>query len=298
MIIPAYLKAGDKVGIVSPAGKVPKEQVLKAIKTLESWGLEVLLGKHVFGQHFQYASYDENRLSDFQYMLDDNGIKAILCSRGGYGSIRIIDQLDFAKLNQHPKWLIGFSDISLLHAHINHNMHICSIHGPMTHTLAAYPDDESSLNLKKALFGEHLSYVVPFNLYNRRGEAGGQLIGGNLAILTSLLGSNADFNPKGKILFIEEIGEYVYRIDRMMWSLKRAGKLKGLAGLIVGQFTDIKDNNNPFGQSVHEIISEHVKDYNFPVCFGFPAGHEDINQPILLGKEYRLSVNNMRTRLE
>lgn len=286
------------MGIVSPAGRIDKKLVLDAIKTIESWGLEVVLGKYVWGQHFQYASYDKNRMSDLQSMLNDTSLKAIICSRGGYGAIRIIDQLDFSSFIQHPKWLVGFSDITLLHAHLNHNLSCCSIHGPMVKTLATDPAGESSLSLKKVLFGEQINYEIPINLYNKKGKARGNLIGGNLAILSSLLGSNSDFDPAGKILFIEDIGEYLYRIDRMMWSLKRAQKFDGLAGLIVGQFTDIRDNENPFGQTIYEIIIDHLKEYNFPLCFGFPAGHEDTNMALVLGKECMLHTNNQQVKFE
>ncbi|MBC8344584.1 MAG: LD-carboxypeptidase [Bacteroidetes bacterium] len=298
MIIPPYLKAGDKVGMVSPAGKVNEKLVLGAVQTIESWGLEVVLGKYVLGQHFQYASYDENRLADLQAMLDNPGLKAIFCSRGGYGSIRIIDQLNFEKFTQHTKWLVGFSDITLLHAHLNHNVSCCSIHGPMAKTLATDPEGESSLSLKKALFGKALSYEIPHNPYHRKGKSRGKLIGGNLAIITSLLGSQTDFDPSGKILFIEDIGEYLYRIDRMMWGLKRAGKFAGLSGLIVGQFSDIKDDEMPFGQTVYEIIAEHVMDHKFPLCFGFPAGHEEENLALVFGKEYELNVNNLVSKVK
>jgi muramoyltetrapeptide carboxypeptidase len=297
MIVPPYLQKGDKIGIISPAGKVQKDQVLKASETLESWGLEVVLGKYVLGQYFQYASYDDNRREDLQMMLDHKDIKAILCSRGGYGAIRILDNLDFSHFNNYPKWLIGFSDITLLHAHINHNLNCCSIHGPMTKTIADKEND-SCQKLKSVLWGDELSYSIDHNIYNRRGIGKGKLIGGNLAILTSLIGSQTDYKPDGKILFIEEIGEYLYRIDRMMWSMKRAGKLERLEGLVVGQFTDTKDNNSPFGQSVHEIIHEHVKDYNFPVCFNFPAGHDSLNYPLTLGKEYRLNITNQNAILK
>jgi len=291
MIIPVNLKEGDTIGIVSPAGKVNADYVVKATKTLENWGYKVVVGKNCMMSHYQYAGSDEERLSDFQKMLDAEYIRAIICSRGGYGSIRLLHRLDFSKFMENPKWIVGFSDITVFHSAL-HNLNVCSVHGPMTKHLAENPDSESAIKLNEILKLGTTNYIISGHRLNKRGSCKGKIIGGNLAILTSLIGTDYDFNPDGKILFIEDIGEYLYRIDRMMWQLKLAGKLKSLAGLIIGQFSDLKDNDSPFGKNAYEIISEHINQYTYPVCFGFPAGHEDINLPLLLNSEIVLEIQD------
>jgi len=289
-LIPDYLKEGDKVGVVSPAGKVSQEEISLAIEVLENWNLKVILCKNVLNQNFQYAGTDNERLSDFQLMLDDGNIKCIFCSRGGYGTIRIIDRLDFSKFVERPKWIVGFSDITILHTYLNSKLKIPSIHGPMPRNFSKFLNKKSLTCLKNTLFGIEYEYDITPNSLNRYGHIKNEVLGGNLNILHNVIGSPSDFEPAGKILFIEDIGEYLYNIDRMMWGLKRAGKLKYLAGLIVGQFTNTKDNSNPFGKTEYEIIREHVEEYNYPVCFGFPAGHGEPNYTLILGKSLELNI--------
>lgn len=291
MITPDYLKAGDKIAIVAPAGKIAKDKVEYATQTLESWGLVVEVADHVFDSYFQYSSNDSDRIKDFQNALDNKEIKAILCARGGYGAIRIIDKFDFSIYKKFPKWIIGFSDITILHSHIHTNFKIESIHGIMAAGLNQKSGITNSINsLKKALFGETLKFEIETNPLSKEGKAKGVLVGGNLAILCSLFGSVSDIDTKGKILFIEEIGEHLYRIDRMMWMLKRGGNLDKLAGLIVGGFTDIPDKSSEFGKSAYEIISEAVEEFSYPVCFGFPAGHQEDNRALIMGREAILDV--------
>ncbi len=292
MIKPKYLKSSDKIAIVAPAGKVDQLVVGFAKEKLESWGLSVVLGANVSKDYFQYAGTDEERLSDFQRALDDENIKAIFCARGGYGLIRIVDQLDFTKFQTNPKWIIGFSDITVLHSFIQTNFGIETLHAPMADGLK---DDVSAETLRQALFHENLNYELPRYPLSKKGKTNGEIIGGNLAILCSLIGSDSDIDTKDKILFIEDIGENLYRLDRMMWTLKRAGKLDQLAGLIVGDFNDMKDNDNPFGKTAYEIIADAVEEYNYPVCFGFPAGHEKENKALIFGRQVNLSVGEKTT---
>jgi len=291
MIRPDYLKAGDKIAIVAPAGKIPADKVNKAVETLESWGLVVEVGEYVFDSFFTYASNDLNRIHDFQKALDSKEIKAILCARGGYGIVRIIDKLDFSGLKSNPKWIIGFSDITILHSHIQANFNVETIHGVMAAGMDLNSSTVSSIDsLKRALFGETLSYEFNLTHLSRKGKAKGVFIGGNLAILCSLIGTMSDIDTNGKVLFIEEIGEHLYRIDRMMWMLKRAGKLDLLAGLVVGGFTDIPDKASEFGKSAYEIIADATEEFNYPVCYGFPAGHQEDNRALIFGREVFVEV--------
>jgi muramoyltetrapeptide carboxypeptidase len=295
MIAPAYLKAGDKVAITCPAKKLPGD-VKDAIKLLESWGLEVVLGETVTASFHQYAGTDELRAKDLQRFLDDSSIKAIFAARGGYGTVRIIDLLDFAEFIKTPKWIVGFSDITVLHSHIYANYQIQSIHGQMPLSI---PDAtrHSLETLRKALFGDVLEYNYKSDALNIPGEARGILVGGNLSILISVSGSVSEVDYDDKILFIEDVGEYLYSLDRMMWNLKRAGKLKDLKGLIAGGFTGLKDFDIPFGKTAEEIIYEHVKDYGYPVCFNFPAGHISDNHTLVLGRNLDLIVHEERVTI-
>ncbi|MDB5109035.1 MAG: LD-carboxypeptidase [Mucilaginibacter sp.] len=285
---PPYLKKGDKIAITCPAKKLPNPMT-DAITLLQSWGLEVIIGETVNASYHQFAGDDELRAKDLQRFIDDDSIKAIIAARGGYGTIRIIDKVDFSNFAQHPKWVIGFSDITVLHAHLFNNYGAQSIHGQMPVNI---PDAsaKSLESLRRALFGEELSYTINPHPLNRTGQGSGLLIGGNLSLLLAVLNSASDIDYAGKILFIEDVGEYLYAIDRMMHTLKRAGKLKNLAGLIVGGFTDIKDNDIPFGQTVPEIIRSVVAEYNFPICFDFPAGHIPNNHSLVFGKQLSLVV--------
>jgi len=284
-----HLKKGDKIAITCPAKKLPKPMD-DAVALLKSWGLEVVIGETVNASYHQFAGDDELRASDLQRFIDDDSIKAIVAARGGYGTVRIIDKIDFSRFASHPKWIVGFSDITVLHSHLFANCQAQTIHGQMPVNI---PDaSKYSLDtLRKALFGEELSYRFNSHDLNRAGKAAAVLIGGNLSLLVAVLGSASDYNYDGKILFIEDVGEYLYSIDRMIRALDRAGKLKKLAGLIVGGFTDMKDNDIPFGQTVPEIIMEVVKNYNYPVCFDFPAGHIPDNHSLILGRKINLSIS-------
>jgi muramoyltetrapeptide carboxypeptidase len=287
-LIPPYLKKGDKIAITCPAKKLPGPMD-DAIKLLRSWVLEVILGDTVNASYHQFAGDDELRAADLQRFIDDDRIKAIIAARGGYGTVRIIDKIDFSRFAHNPKWLVGFSDITVLHAHVFANYGAQTIHGQMPINI---PDaSKYSLDtVRKALFGEDFEYSFGTHPLSRHGNARGMLIGGNLSLLAAVLSSVSDYHYDGGILFIEDVGEYLYSIDRMFRTLDRAGKLKNLAGLMVGGFTDLKDNDIPFGQTVPEIIMEVVKKYDYPVCFNFPAGHIPDNHSLILGKTLNLNV--------
>lgn len=267
-----------------------------AVALLLSWGLEVVLGDTVTASYHQFAGDDDLRAHDLQRFIDDDTIKAIIAARGGYGTIRMIDKVDFSRFAQNPKWLIGFSDITVLHTHLFANYGAQTIHGQMPVNI---PDaSKHSLDtLRMALFGEALSYNYHAHALNRSGEGSGILVGGNLSLLLAVSGSVSDIDYGGKILFIEDVGEYLYSVDRMLRSLKRAGKFAQLAGLVVGGFTDMKDNDIPFGQTVPEIIMDIVQEYDYPVCFDFPAGHIPDNCSLIFGKEAQLSVQGQEVSL-
>ncbi|MCQ6961180.1 S66 peptidase family protein [Mucilaginibacter aquariorum] len=283
-----YLKKGDKVAITCPAKKLPIPMT-DAVNLLTSWGLDVVLGDTVNASYHQFAGDDAFRAADMQHFIDDDDVKAIIAARGGYGTIRMIDMVDFSRLQTNPKWIVGFSDITLLHSHIISNYNLPCIHGQMPLNI---PDASaySLETLRKTLFGEELSYKIDANRQNRIGDSSGILIGGNLSLLLAISGSVSDMDYSDKILFIEDVGEYLYAADRMLRALKRAGKLKNLAGLVVGGFTDMKDNDIPFGQTLPELIMDVVADYSYPVCFDFPAGHIPNNCSLVLGKTINLSV--------
>lgn len=287
MIIPPYLKKGDKIGIAACARKITAEELAPALNAFEQWGLQVVPGKHLFKTQNQFAGTDEERAEDLQLFLDDSSIKAIIAARGGYGTLRIIDQLNFDSFKKHPKWIVGFSDITVLHSHIHH-LKVETLHAKMLINFAK--DQSSSQALQKALFGQLAPYSIDSTEWNRTGTAKGELVGGNLSLLYALTGSVSDLDTRGKILFIEDLDEYLYHIDRMMLNLKRSGKLSHLKGLIIGGMTDMKDNNVPFGKNAEEIILDSVKEFSYPVCFNFPAGHVDKNLPLYLGREVILEV--------
>jgi len=292
---PPYLTIGDTVAITCPAKKLTRD-ILDAVTLLESWGLNVVLGETVKASWHQFAGTDELRASDMQQFLDDPNIKAIFAARGGYGTIRIIDRIDFSVFKKHPKWIIGFSDITVLHSHIQAVYKTESIHGQMPLTI---PDGSSvSLEtLKKALFNEALDYKYTSAVKNRSGEANAVLIGGNLTLLVMMAGSVSEQDYSEKILFLEDVGEYLYSLDRMMWNLKRSGKLTYLKGLIVGSFSEMKDNDIPFGQTAEQIIMEHVKEFDFPVCFNFPAGHINDNRALIFGRKVNILVEEQSVSL-
>ena len=292
LITPAYLKKGDTIAILGTAGIIKDQaSVLKAVKLAESWGLKVLLGKNIFKGDYHFAGTDAERLSDLQQALDNKNIKAIWCGRGGYGTVRIIDKVDFTKFKKNPKWIIGFSDITVLHSHI-HNLGVETLHSVLGVSIgfSEEKNEESIETFKKAIFGEPLSYTISKNNYNKSGSVKGQIVGGNLSILQSLLGSNSSIKTDGKILFFEEIGEYLYQIDRMVYALKRAGYFENCQGLIIGGMSKIRKNTTPWGQSVEALILDATKEYSFPILFDFPAGHDIDNRAIILGREVDLYV--------
>lgn len=291
LIKPNVLSKGNKVAIVAPAGRVLKTDMLYAEKILKGWGLEVVEGKHLYKDYYNFSANDEGRAADFQEALDNAEIRAIFCARGGYGAIRIVDDLDFTKFLANPKWVIGYSDITLLHAKVN-KLGIASVHGTMPAKFSEMKITDAPLvSLKNALFGKELNYTIADSKYNRKGMAKGELIGGNLSILYSLMGSDMAIDGKGKILFIEDLSEYLYHIDRMMIGLKRSGVFNNLEGLLIGGFSDMKDNAISFGKTVEEIVLDAVKHYSFPVAFGFPAGHIADNRAMILGSNVVLEVN-------
>ncbi len=296
--IPPYLKQGDTIAIICPSGFMPFERMQYCIETLQHWGFKVVLGKTAGHQFNYFSGTDEERLDDLQSMLDDDSVQAIFCGRGGYGLSRIIDKINFQKFIQHPKWIIGYSDITLLHAHIFSNFHIATLHAPMA---GAFNDLENSKMYIQSIFdsltGKLQSYNTNPHPLNRYGICEGELIGGNLAILSHIVGSPSDLNTDNKILFIEDIGEYKYNIDRMLMQLKRAGKLEKLSGFIVGKFTDIKDTTIPFGQDINELIADKIKEYNYPVCFDFPVGHVPENFALKSGARYTLTVTVSKVNL-
>lgn len=297
---PPYLKPGDTIGIVCPAGYIPHERVQDCIDKLHEWGFHVKTGMTVGSSSENYFSgTDEERLNDFQEMLDDDKISAVLCGRGGYGITRIIDYIDFKKFGEQPKWIIGFSDITLLHAHIYSNYGISTLHGPMAGAfIDKEPDDPYLLSLKNALTGHKIKYTADAHPFNRKGEAVGELVGGNLALIAHTLGTPSEIKTKGRILFLEDVGEYLYNVDRMMRQLKRAGKFDKLSGLILGGFTDNKDTERPFGKTAEEIINEVIKEYEFPVSFDFPISHGGMNYAVKIGAGYKLQVKKGGVKLE
>lgn len=290
MIFPEKLKIGDKIGIISTARKITYEELAAAIKIIESWGLKVELGSNLFEADDQFSGTLEQRITDLQAMIDDDSIKAILCARGGYGTVQIIDKINFYKLKNNPKWIVGYSDVTVLHSHLN-KLGIASLHATMPINFEKNTP-KTLESLRSALFGlGNLTEINHHHYLNRFGTVEGEIIGGNLSILYSLLGSDSDIDTEGKILFIEDLDEYLYHIDRMMINLKRNGKFTKLKGLVVGSMSDMNDNTIPFGKKAEEIILSHTKEYNFPICFGFPAGHFDDNRALVFGKECTLDIN-------
>ena len=296
--IPAYLKPGDTIGITSPAGTITLEELAPALGVLRSWGYQLKIGAAIGKKDFTRGGTDEERKADLQDMLDDPKVKAILCARGGYGIVRIIDSLTWTKFMQKPKWVIGFSDVTILHSHIHRHCRVASIHSKMTNSFPEVWDKalpiqiETILSIKDALFGRKMQYAAGANAQNRDGIAEGLLVGGNLKLLESMAGTPSDINTTGKILFVEDTGEYLYSIDRMFWNLKRTGKLAYLKGLIVGGFS-IKpdDEGEEFGRTLQEIVLEKVQEYKYPVCFDFPVGHQRANYALKCGIKHRLTVN-------
>jgi muramoyltetrapeptide carboxypeptidase len=298
---PPYLQKGDTIGMVCPAGYMSLEKTAECIRVLqEEWGYKVKVGKTVGSSSATYFSgTDEERLADFQQMLDDDEVKAVLCARGGYGITRIIDAISFKKFKKQPKWIIGFSDITLLHSHVYSNYYISTLHAPM----AAAFNDAGYINrfvqsLRNALEGKKARYDCNPHAFNKKGEAVGEIVGGNLTLLAHGIGTESELRTRGRILFVEDVGEYLYNIDRMFHQLKRSGKLKNLAGLIIGGFTDTKDTERPFGKTAYEIIRDATEEYDYPVCFDFPVSHGKENYALKIGVGYKLKVGKTKVLLE
>ena len=288
---PPALRPGQRVALVSPARKISAAELAPAIETLTSWGLEVVLGESIAGEHHQFAGDDALRRRDFQQQLDDPTIRAILCARGGYGTARIVDGLDFSRFTAHPKWVAGFSDVTVLNSHLLALNH-ASIHGVMPVLFHQAGGEQALESLRRALFGEApLPVAVPPQPLNRPGTATGELVGGNLSLLHTITGTASQVSFAGRILFLEDLDEYLYHIDRMMLHLHRSGQLAGLAGLVVGHFSDMRDNTVPFGSTALEIIDSYARLYDFPVGYGFPVGHEASNLALVVGREAKLTVD-------
>ena len=297
LIRPPYLHKGDTIAIVAPAGilKNRQETIQKAKRLVEGWGLCVVLGDNLFKNGHHFAGSDLQRAADFQKALDNPNIKAIWAARGGYGSVRILDKLNYKQFKKNPKWIIGYSDITAFHNHI-HNLGVETIHGMMATSVEEKPEEiiKTISSFKKALFGQKISYNITSSTYNKEGIVEGQIIGGNLAILTSMLGSKSQLNTDGKILFIEEIGEYKYSIDRMLQSLKRAGYFTNVNGVIIGNISSIKKNSTKWGSSIEQLILN-VVPKNIPVLFDFPAGHKADNRALIFGRKVKLSVGSKQS---
>ncbi len=294
MIIPDYLKPGDSVAIVATARKISQDEIQPAITLLESYGLSVLLGPNIFAVSDQFAGSTEQRTKDLQWALNHPTAKAIIIARGGYGTVKLIEHVDFTEFKKQPKWLVGYSDVTVLHNAI-HNLNIATLHATMP--INFLKNEEATKSLMNALFGKLEKHITESNTLNKAGNSSAELVGGNLSLLYSLSGTNLDIDTNGKILFIEDLDEYLYHIDRMMMQLKLSGKLKGLKGLIVGGMSDMRDNTVPFGKTAEEIILDIVKDYDYPICFNFPAGHIDRNLALCFGKTVYLHVSTKEVRL-
>ncbi len=296
--IPPYLKKGNTIGITCPSGFMDAKKSTACINTLQKWGFNVMVGKTLGGNSTNYFSAsDEDKVDELQAMLDSKDIHAILFGRGGYGMSRIIDKLNFKEFRKNPKWLIGFSDITVLHCHLFSKVKVASIHGPMAGAFNTYNSTTIDA-LQKTMAGKKINYTCPSHHLNRTGKITGELIGGNLALLSNVIGTKSDFNTKNKILFIEDVGEFLYSADRMLQQLKRNGKFNHLSGLIVGGFTEMKDTERPFGKTMEEIIYDVVKEFDYPVCFGFPISHGNINLSVKIGVPYQLNITKTTTNLK
>jgi len=302
MIVPPSLNPGDKIGITSPAGFITPQEIEPSIKKIKEWGFEVITGHTIGKRHFSFGGTDDERRADLQQMMDDNSIKAILCARGGYGLVRIIDRLDFTQFRRNPKWIIGFSDITVLHSHLNRNYNVASLHSKMCNSFPEVWEEADPLqketieSIRSALAGNKINFSLNSSAANRKGNAKAILVGGNLKTLESLSGSGSDIETDGKILFIEDTQEKLYSIDRMMWNLKRSGKLSKLKGLIVGGFRIKPDDpGDEFGKTIPEIIMEKIPEFKYPVCFDFPVGHQKNNFALKCGVMHELIVTDSET---
>ena len=299
MQLPPYLKSGDLVSIAAPARWVDPDDIKNFLSLLEKEGLKTITGS-IYNRHHQFAGEDKDRLNDLQQMLDHPDIKAIFCARGGYGTLRLLNKIDLKGFAEHPKWVVGFSDITALHAYLQMRIGVASIHAAMPYTFRDVTDIENpaAASLFGILKGEFPFYRVPPHSLNRKGKSSGILLGGNLSVLYSLTGTLFQFPTRGAILFLEDVDEYLYHIDRMMQNLKLAGMLENLAGLVVGGLTDMHDNEVPFGKTAAEIIQEAVDEFDFPVCFNFPAGHMEGNMAMVLGRQVSMEVTEKGSHLE
>lgn len=295
MIQPTSLVKGDVIGLVATARKISREELAPAINVLEGWGFKVATGEHLFGEENQFSASDEKRLSDFQNFIDDPEVKAILCVRGGYGTVRIIDGINFLPLIENPKWIAGYSDVTVLHNKLS-RLGIESLHSTMPISFATNTP-QALESLQASLTGESISYNVATHPLNKEGHTQGKLVGGNLSMIYSQTGSDTSLKTAGNILFLEDLDEYLYHIDRMMYNLKRNGYFDELAGVIVGGMTDMNDNTVPFGENAEEIIHRHFSIFNYPICFGFPAGHLDDNRSLIFGRTATLEVSETETNL-
>lgn len=297
--IPPYLKKGDLIGITCPSSKMELSAAEYAAGVLESWGFRVHLGITVGTSFHNFSAPDELRLEELQDMMDDPEIKAVLFGRGGYGMICILDRIDFSRFRKHPKWICGYSDITALHAHLQQRYKIASIHSTMCSGITMATAENIYVNsLREALLGKRSRYSCNPHAMNRPGRAKGALVGGNLSLLANISGSRSQVNTRDKILVLEDIGEYRYNVDRMMYNLKRAGWLNGLAGLIVGSFTEERETETPFGQTEYEIIRNLVKEYDYPVAYGFPVGHQEQNFALKLGVPHELKITDKGVELK
>jgi muramoyltetrapeptide carboxypeptidase len=299
MIVPLPLTPGDKIGFIAPSRKISNDDLHECVQLLEEWGYQVVFGENLYQQHHQFAGNDDERAEDFVQMIMDPDIKAILCVRGGYGTIRILEKLNSTLIQKNPKWVIGYSDITVLHSYYNKVIGCETIHASMPVNCKANTlQNDTWQKLRKVLQGNMIDYDIPGHEFNRTGKTSARLVGGNLSVLFSLRGTFCDLDTDDKILFLEDLDEYLYHLDRMMMNLKIAGKLKKLKGLIIGGMTEMKDNNVPFGKTAYEIIADAVNDYDYPVVYNFPAGHCEPNLPLIMGRKVILDVKPDKARLE
>lgn len=298
---PNYLQKGDKIGIIAPAKRIKYEDIIFAIQLLESWGLEIVFSKNIFGEYYQFSGTADQRQEDLQEMLDDNAIKAILCARGGYGCVQYVDKLDFTNFLKNPKWLVGFSDVTVLLAKLL-SLEIMSLHAPMP-AMFQKNTSESLERLRKCLFGDFDStnfleescterLLLKSHQYNKNGNATATLVGGNICLIATQIGTPTQIDTKNKILFLEDVGEYLYNLDRMFHQYKRAGMFEELSGLIIGQISHSKPEIPPFDKPEYDIVRDIVAEYNFPVAYDFPIGHEEENYALICGEKAFLSVTN------